>query len=144
MTNKPEQDDEFFRPTIHPIDIQRIIGCSPEAATAKYYRYKKRLKKDKGEYITYEEFSRLTDIPLKFIIPILKKHPIVKLLIAACLLTACVKVTRAFLQYRCEFFRKHTMHWEERTPTYLKGHTFVYDSATHTNQKVDIEIIKLK
>lgn len=144
MANKPDQEEEFFRPIIHPKDIQRIIGCSEEAATAKYYRYKKRLNKGKEGHINYQEFSRLTDIPEKFIIPVLKKYPIVKLLIAACLLTACVKVTQLVLDYSCEFFRKHKMHWEQRTPTYIKGHTFIYDEQTKKMEKVTIEITKIK
>ncbi|HJU45207.1 MAG TPA: hypothetical protein VJ647_00425 [Chitinophagaceae bacterium] len=137
------ENEEFFRPVVHPIDIQRIIGCSEKAAKARYGRYKKRLNKGKDGELTHEELSLLTDIPLKYIIPVLKKYPIIKILIAACLLTAFVKVTQAVLNYSCEFFRTHKMIWEEKTPTYLKGHTFIYDSTTHTSEKVTIEIIKL-
>ena len=135
-----EENKPLIRPVITPKDIANITGCSLEAATSRYKRLRTKLKKKKGQEVTYEEYCLHADIREERVIPFLRVYPanLLKVAIAASLLMAFC--TYAYFEYDCEFFRTHKIEVDERTPNSIKAHTWQQNPDTKQMEKITIEI----
>ena len=134
-----DNKNRFVPPFVTAKDIAKIEDCSHSAARGVFKRLRKKLDLTGMRKLSLVNYCNERGLSLNEVISRLLKFIII--LISAGIAYAFAK---KLLEYSCEFFRTHEMIWEEHTPTYLKGHTYVYDSTTHTNEKVTIEITKFK
>lgn len=120
-------------------DIALIEDCPMSTAQRRLTQLKKEeglVKKDK---LTIGAYCRRMKVSIEEVAPYY-----LRLLIAATTITIAFAFGKMLLQYSCKYFREHEIHWEERTPTSLKGHTFEYNPQTKKMEKVSFEINKIK
>lgn len=120
-------------------EVALIENLGQAAAEKRVTQLRKAAGLSRKEKLTIWKYCELMRVTIEQVIPY---H--FRVLILSIMITLGYAFTKRVLQYSCEFFRKHKMIWEEKTPVYLKGHTFVYDEQTKKMEKVTIEITKIK